>query len=62
MGYIVKEENFEQIAGVVERGTEKGGNWESEMLVNTGSVDDVRVFIPSRFRPRRTSFYPWRYL
>ena len=35
---------FEQIAGVVERGTEKGGNRESEMLVNTGGVDDVRVF------------------
>ena len=35
---------FEQITGVVERGTEKGGNWKSEMLVNTGGVDDIRVF------------------
>ena len=36
---------FEQIAGVVERGTEKGGNWKSEMFVNAGRVDDIRVFL-----------------
>ena len=37
--------SFEQIAGVVERGTEKGGNRKSEMLIDTGGVDDVRVFL-----------------